>query len=144
MRTVTGEWVEKAEGDHLTAQRESAADPPNYDAAVFHAQQCAEKYLKARLIEAGLPFPKTHDLSALLALALRLEPSWEDLRPDLDGLTSLGVEVRYPGLAADAEDAAEALRIAGTVRTLVRRSLGLTQENGSPDGRRGRRPGTIA
>ena len=47
-----------------------AGENPNYAAACFHAQQCVEKYIKARLIEAETPFPKTHDLSALLSLVL--------------------------------------------------------------------------
>ena len=52
MNPLTLEWIEKAEGDFGTAQRElSAAAPRNYDAVCFHAQQCAEKYLKAALQE---------------------------------------------------------------------------------------------
>jgi HEPN domain-containing protein len=52
MRPETAEWVEKAEGDFRTAGREkNSAEHPNYDAACFHAQQCAEKYLKARLVD---------------------------------------------------------------------------------------------
>jgi HEPN domain-containing protein len=52
MKSETAEWVEKAEGDFRTAARERNSDEyPNYDAACFHAQQCAEKYLKARLVE---------------------------------------------------------------------------------------------
>jgi HEPN domain-containing protein len=59
--------VEKAEGDFQTAQREMRArKSPNFDSATFHAQQCAEKYLKARLQEAGVNFPHTHDLESLL------------------------------------------------------------------------------
>ncbi len=58
MKPVTAEWVEKAEGDFATAGRELRAAPaPNFDAACFHAQQCAEKYLKACLIEAGHVLP---------------------------------------------------------------------------------------
>jgi hypothetical protein len=34
---------------------------------LFHSQQSAEKYLKARLTEAGIAFGKTHNLIALLA-----------------------------------------------------------------------------
>ena len=46
MNPLTLEWVEKAEGDIITAQREyRARSHPNYDAACFHAQQTAEKYL---------------------------------------------------------------------------------------------------
>ena len=67
MKAETAEWIEKAEGDLRTARREfSVSDEPNYDAACFHAQQCAEKYLKARMIEVGVTFPRIHDLEALL------------------------------------------------------------------------------
>ena len=46
MKQNTQEWVNKAEGDFHTAQREvRERKHPNYDAASFHAQQCAEKYL---------------------------------------------------------------------------------------------------
>jgi HEPN domain-containing protein len=124
MKPETAEWVEKAEGDFRTAGREkNTAEYPNYDAACFHAQQCAEKYLKARLVEAGKDFPKTHDLSAILNLVLPLEPSWESLREDLERLTDLGVEVRYPGTTADLEDANEAIRTAQHVRRIVRTAL---------------------
>ncbi len=37
-------------------------DNPNYDAVCFHAQQCAEKYMKARLVDADVFLRKTHDL----------------------------------------------------------------------------------
>jgi HEPN domain-containing protein len=126
MKRETSEWVSKAEGDFISAKREfSAPENPNFDAACFHARQCAEKYLKARLVEAGRPFPKIHDLGALLNLVLPLEPLWESLRDELEGLTALGGEVRYPGMTADREDAEEAVRTAEHVRKVVRVSLGL-------------------
>ena len=60
MRALTTEWVEKAEGDYATAGREiRARRRPNYDAVCFHAQQTAEKYLKAFLQENDVAFPKT-------------------------------------------------------------------------------------
>ena len=124
MKPLAVEWVAKAEGDLRTARREAAAaDAPNYDAVCFHAQQCVEKYLKARLADAGVAFPKIHDLGALLNLTLPLEPSWESLRDDLDSLSSQAVEVRYPGVDSDAEDARGALKIAQRVRAVVRLSL---------------------
>jgi len=50
MKPLTSEWVEKAEGDLATAKREiRVRKAPNFDAVCFHAQQCAEKYLKALL-----------------------------------------------------------------------------------------------
>jgi len=75
MKPLTSEWIRKAEGDFATAEREYLAESPNYDAVAFHSQQCAEKYLKARLVEVDIPFPKTHDLSVILDLILAVEPT---------------------------------------------------------------------
>jgi HEPN domain-containing protein len=95
MKHESYEWVLKAEGDFKTANREiSVLENPNYDAVCFHAQQSVEKYLKARLVEAGRSFPKIHDLGALLDLVLNIELSWGSLHDELDGLTNMGVEVR--------------------------------------------------
>jgi len=127
MKPLTGEWVDKAEGDFVTARRElRARKAPNYDAACFHAQQCAEKYLKARLQEEGIAFSRTHDLASLLDLLLTLEPSWAVMRSDLDRLTSYAVEFRYPGTSADKAMARSALAVRRDVRHRVRVSLGLT------------------
>lgn len=53
MDILTREWVGKAEGDFASAGRELRARKlPNYDSACFHAQQCAEKLLKAALQQA--------------------------------------------------------------------------------------------
>jgi HEPN domain-containing protein len=50
MRPLTAEWVAKAEEDFDLAKRERAVSPkPAFDAICFHAQQAAEKYLKAVL-----------------------------------------------------------------------------------------------
>lgn len=84
MKPLTAEWVAKAEGDFATLEREGRARKnPNYDGMCFHAQQCAEKYLKARLSESGVSFGRIRDLVALLELALPAEPSWEALREHL-------------------------------------------------------------
>ena len=81
MKRSTREWVKKAEADFQTVQRELRARKlPNLDGACFHAQQCIEKYLKARLQEAHIAFPKTHDLTQLLDLVKPIEPLWEVLR----------------------------------------------------------------
>jgi len=126
MKSITREWVQKAEGDFVTAERElSAATDPNYDAACFHSQQCVEKYLKGRLQEADLHFEKTHDLSSLLDLVLPVEPDWEDLRSELNLLNSFAVDFRYPGEFADEADAEVAIVTCRKVRLLVRESLDL-------------------
>ena len=97
MKLLTREWIDKAEGHFATASREIRVQKfPNYDAVCFHAQQCAEKYLKALLQESEIPFGKTHHLVALLELLLKAEPSWELLRPQMQSLNAYSVSVRYP------------------------------------------------
>ena len=109
MKAETGEWVAKAEGDFHDAQRGiRARKNPNYDGVCFNTQQCIEKYLKGCLVEAGIRFPKIHDLAKVLDLVLPLEPSWEAWRSGLNLLSRFAVEFRYPGTAATREDAREA------------------------------------
>lgn len=126
MSPMTQEWVDKAEGDFGTAERElSVLSNPNYDATCFHAQQCIEKYLKARLQEAGIPFGKTHDLSLLLDMVLPVEPNWDTLRPDLQALNAFAVAYRYPGDSAGISEAQEAMLKCRNVRLIIRQSLHL-------------------
>ena len=102
-----------------------ARQHPNPDSACFHAQQCAEKYLKARLQEAGLAFPKTHDLLDLLNRLLAVEPAWTTLNPQLTQLVNYAVVFRYPGISASKADARKALVACRAVRRAVRQSLKL-------------------
>ena len=126
MKPITLEWIEKAEGDWTSAQREyRARQRPNYDAACFHAQQCAEKYLKARLEEAGIAFSRTHNLISLLTLALAVEPTWAVLQPHLTALNIYAVAFRYPGSSATKSNAANALKAGREVRRIMRQSFGL-------------------
>lgn len=126
MKPLTAEWVEKAEEDFVTAQRElRARKRPNYNAACFHAHQCAEKYLKARLQEAGISFRKTHDLTVLLQDVLPAQPLWETLRDSLELLNSYAVDVRYPGFSADKTLASQAVKHCAEVRRTVRAALRL-------------------
>ena len=124
--TPLEEWVEKAEGDVATAARESAVlDRPNWDAACFHAQQAVEKYLKALLVREGIPFPKAHDLSMLLGLAVARHPELHVELADVNWLTFSAVEVRYPGGASTRADALRAVQIMGRWRQRLRALLGL-------------------
>jgi HEPN domain-containing protein len=126
MNPVTQEWVDKAEGDWATANRENRARKnPNYDAVCFHAQQCAEKYLKAFMQEKGINFRKTHDLEILLNDILSIEPNWTVLRNSLIVLTTYAVEYRYPGAATSKIEAKEAILHCRAVRKTVRQSFGL-------------------
>lgn len=55
-------WVARAEEDYRLAQSALRRKQPLLYGVCFHAQQCAEKYLKALLVSRGRDFPKTHDL----------------------------------------------------------------------------------
>lgn len=126
MSPVALEWVNKAEGDFATAERElNVTTNPNYDATCFHAQQCIEKYLKARLQESGVAFGKTHDLSLLLDLILPVEPTWNVLRSELQALTVFAVAYRYPDDSADMDEAHEAMDSCRKIRQTIRKALNL-------------------
>jgi len=125
MRPLTDEWIHKAEGDLVTAHRElRARRSPNYDAACFHAQQCVEKYLKALLQEADIPFGKTHNLSLLLDLLKARHPKLELLRPTLVILSAYAVEYRYPGESADKSLARQSVKMAEEIRKVALQELG--------------------
>ena len=131
MNPLTLEWIEKAEGDFATAMREFAVtEKPNYDAVCYHAQQSAEKYLKAALQERMIEFPKTHDLERLLNLLLPAAPRLETLRDAAKSLSEYAIELRYPGNIADKTESTTALDHCRRVRELVRSFLDL---NKSPD-----------
>ncbi len=126
MKRLTRDWVAKAEGDFRTMEREARVRrEPNYDDICFHAQQCAEKYLKARLCEAGLPVPKIHDLVALVRLTYAVEPLWRMLEADLGHLSQFGVFFRYPGKNATARKALDARTRCRAFRKSARAAFGL-------------------
>ncbi|RKY08518.1 MAG: DNA-binding protein [Planctomycetota bacterium] len=126
MKPMTAEWIAKAEGDFAMMEREcQVQEDPNYDGICFHAQQCAEKYLKARLCEADVSFGKIHDLVALLEQVLSIEPEWETFREDLAYLSDFSVSFRYPGESADRESAFDAHRRCRVFRDAARKALGL-------------------
>ena len=63
MKASTREWILKAEEDFLAATAlNRRRKQPLLNIVCFHVQQAVEKHLKARLEEAGLSVPKTHDL----------------------------------------------------------------------------------
>jgi HEPN domain-containing protein len=77
------------------------------------------------LQERGAPVPRTHDLAALARAIAPPLPDLAVLAQDLDALSALGVEVRYPGFVSTAADAGSAMAVAARVRKAVRNVLGL-------------------
>src|SRR5947199_6221028 len=111
MKALTSEWVKKAENDFKVAkqimQRRKDRVP---DAACFFCQQCVEKYLKARLGEAGISFPRIHDLLRLLTLTTQVEPGWAAFAPAAKAISDYAVDFRYPGHWATLRQAQAALK----------------------------------
>ncbi|MBI5838924.1 MAG: HEPN domain-containing protein [Chloroflexi bacterium] len=118
-------WVGKAEEDFALAKSALQRKKPLPTGACFHAQQCAEKYMKALLVSKGADFPKTHDLLMLnnlcsaVGIFLEVDPKL------LNTLTDYAVRTRYPGEGPVLEDAKEAMEISKLVRSFARRFLGL-------------------
>jgi len=126
MKPSTREWIKKAEADYQLALILSRRRKVTFHGhGCFLCQQSAEKYLKARLEEADIMSPKTHDLKKLLNLLLPVEPLWAAMLSALAGLTDYAVEFRYPGHEATARQMKEALKAAKTVRKEARLALGL-------------------
>ena len=125
------EWVEKAEGDYTVAQQVQQSENPVHDAICFHAQQCVEKYLKAWLQEADIPFPRTHDLKELLELIVPTIPTWRAWQAEFSTLSEHAVDSRYPGKFATADDTARAMHICNEVRQAVHEQLKLSLD--TPD-----------
>jgi HEPN domain-containing protein len=77
---IVCEWMKKAHKDLKAArilQQEGL-----YEEVAFHAQQAAEKALKALLIANGVRPPKTHSIEQLLSL---LHP-YEDTYPSIGSM----------------------------------------------------------
>ena len=128
MNEIVIEWVDKADGDFRTAEREARVrNAPSYDSVCFHAQQCAEKYLKALLTHCQIPFRPIHDLEVLLDLSIVVSPDLEIIRNPLLLLNDYAVDIRYPGESATADEAQAAVKAMRMVCSLVRFKLGLPQ-----------------
>src|SRR5436309_7942642 len=126
MKAATREWVDRAEADYAAALvLRRSRKKHSRDIVCFHLQQCVEKYLKARLEEGAIAFPKTHDLERLLELIVTIEPMWESFRPAMAAITDYAVEARYPGRAVSPADARTLLRETTRIRNVVRKSLGM-------------------
>ena len=126
MKASTREWVKKAEEDFLAASSLARRrSKPLWNIVCFHAQQAIEKYLKARMEEAGLAIPKTHDLLHLLNLLAKVEPLWPPYQTAFSLLVSYAGQTRYPGSSVCKSDARHAMKVCRQFRLEARRALGL-------------------
>ena len=117
-------WAERAEEDFILARTALRRKKPLTSGACFHAQQSAEKYIKALLISKGIEFPKTHDLLMLNNLCSAAGIFLEIDQRHLNTLSDYAVRTRYPGNAPTVDDAKEAIELAKLVRNFASKFLG--------------------
>jgi HEPN domain-containing protein len=111
-------WIEIAEEDLLLAKHAfSLKSNIPYRLICYHAQQCAEKYIKAFLVSKFIDFPYTHSINALI----KLVPQEFNLITTLESaftLTNYAVARRYPGEYQDIkkDDAINSVKLAELVK----------------------------
>jgi HEPN domain-containing protein len=95
------DWLRHAKGD-LTLARIRLPKDGLYSTLCFHAQQAAEKSIKAVLVRRGVEFPKTHSIARLIDL---LPP--DVIRPESllasAILTTYATTMRYPAESDDVD-----------------------------------------
>lgn len=115
-------WLRKARSDDVAMI--ASLDAGAFDAACFHAQQSAEKYLKAFLIYADIKFPFTHNLAKLVALCAEVDQSFHSLGCVVEPLTPYAVEMRYDDeFWPSVEVTQTACSLTGTVKEFVLNKL---------------------
>ena len=117
------EWLNHARSDLALAQ--NRIPDTHLEHFCFHAQQAAEKAIKALMIRRDIEFPYTHDLARLLTL---LEESGENIPHairDVEALTHYAVSTRYPTFdgTVSEQDYSEAIETAEAVLCWVEECL---------------------
>jgi HEPN domain-containing protein len=122
----TQAWVSKAEDDaSAVSDLASISVVKHAGTLAYHSQQCAEKYLKALLVEARLSFPRSHDFSTLIDLCMVRFPAASGLRDAGNRLQPFAVEVRYPYATPTEAEARQAIVDMCEFRNFCRRQLGV-------------------
>src|SRR5689334_7226087 len=90
-------WLSKAALDLKAATHEmSAPDKELWGDILFHAQQAAQKSLKAFLAWHDVPFRKTHNLEELGQQCETVDPTMAAIATEAAPLTEYAWKFRYP------------------------------------------------
>lgn len=117
------QWITYADEDlRLAKHGLTISSSCPYRLIAYHAQQCAEKYLKAWLVYKQIDFPYTHNIRSLVQLC---PGEWTAEITDADELTPFAVTTRYPGEdeRVTRAQALNAIELAKKVRKVVRRAF---------------------
>jgi len=119
-------WCQKADNDLKNACHEVEHEDPALDTVCFHAQQAAEKYIKAFLVFSDKEIPRTHILIRLIKECIDVDPSFHELVGNgIAELTDYAVEIRYANdfYIPDIEESRVAIKKAEFVRDFVRSKM---------------------
>lgn len=117
---IVKEWLKKAEDDLEMAMRATRGKKKMYWVTGYHAQQSAEKLLKAFLIAGDKEPERTHNLVKILKEYKMLEPKFTFLEGYAEFLTPFAAEIRYPtDLQLSAQHARKALKSAKEIKDFV-------------------------
>ena len=105
-------WLAQSDLDLARFARNHADILP--EQICFHAQQAAEKSLKAVLVARRVEFRRTHDIAALLELAEKASIPFPPQVAESKDLTPYAVQLRYPMVWTEIteQDADRAIRLA--------------------------------
>jgi HEPN domain-containing protein len=93
----------KASQDEAVMDQLAKSEDLLVEAYGFHAQQAAEKLLKAAIVAAGSDYPFTHRLEELIELIKKLGIVLPTEFETLDELTPFAIELRYDVYPAESE-----------------------------------------
>ena len=120
------QWLVYADEDLRLARHAltMAIAPPPYRLIAYHAQQCAEKCLKAYLVLCKVDFPYTHNVAHLLDLCAA-QDAWAETLRDAEELSPFAIAARYPGEDEEVTqaEALRAIETADRVRATVHEAI---------------------
>jgi HEPN domain-containing protein len=119
------DWLVRAERDLLMAWRALEGNPMLADQAAFHAQQAAEKALKAFLAASEHEIPRTHNLELLVGLCQIMDAEFVRFRDTAQTLNPYATQFRYPGgaLEPSPDEAQEAINLAAETVSFIRNRI---------------------
>jgi HEPN domain-containing protein len=127
-RSIPGsasDWLARAKGD-LALARGPLPEGAFLEDLCFHAQQAAEKAIKALYVHHGLVFRYTHDLDDLLTTLKKHGMIIPAAVEDSIVLTGYAWDARYPGIGEPVtnDEHGEAVRLAEEVIAWAEKELG--------------------
>lgn len=94
---IVQDWLRRSKSDLQLGKAALHTQDVLPEDACFHAQQCAEKALKALLFQLDISFPRTHAIEVLLDLLKSNELNIPNGVDEAFELSQYAVQTRYPG-----------------------------------------------